>query len=57
MAGSECSVQETIVSKAELERTDNSTEGISSSYWVLQLGNNQRQVSWKVDGSAEVKVK
>ncbi|KAF9792474.1 hypothetical protein BJ322DRAFT_1029441 [Thelephora terrestris] len=48
-------LQETIVSKAELERTDNSSEGVSSSYWVLQLGKNQRHISWRVAGSAEVK--
>lgn len=51
------SLQETTVSKAELKRTDNSSEGVSRSYWVLQLGANQRHISWKVDGSAEVKVR
>lgn len=48
---------ETVLSKAELKHTDNSTEAVSCSSWVLQLGKNQRHISWKVDGLAEVKVK
>lgn len=48
--------QEAIVSKAELQYTDNSTEGVSRSHWVLQLGKSQRHISWRVDGLVEVKV-
>lgn len=50
-------LQETEVSRAELQYTDNSIEGVSSSQWVLQLGDAHRHVSWRVDGLAEVKVK
>lgn len=50
------SLQETTVSTAKLQYTDNSTEGVSRSRWTLQLGKNQRHISWKVDGLAEVKV-
>ena len=56
MMNSDDSLQETIVSKAELTHTDNCSEGLSSLFWTLQLGKNQRHISWKVDGSAEVKV-
>jgi len=48
--------QGTVVSKAELQHTDNSAEGVSRSQWVLRLGKNQRYVSWRIDGLAEVKV-
>lgn len=44
------------MSRADLQRTDNSAEGVSRSHWVLQLGKTQRHVSWRVDGLAEVKV-
>lgn len=44
------------MSKAELQQTDNRAEGISRSHWMIQLGKNQRHVSWKIDGLAEVKV-
>jgi len=47
--------QEAIVSKAELQYTDNSTEGVSRSHWVLQLAKSQRHISWRVDGLVEVK--
>lgn len=55
VTGSGDSLQETIVSKAEPKYTDNSSEGVSRSYWALQLGKNQRHISWKINGSAEVK--
>jgi len=48
-------LQEAVVSKAELQCADNSAEGVSRSHWVLRLGKSQRHISWKVDGSAEVK--
>lgn len=57
MTSSGDSLQETALSKAELKHADNTTEGVSRLSWVLQLANNQRHISWKVDGSAEVKVK
>lgn len=48
-------LQESVMSGAELKRTDNYAENVSRSYWVLHLGKSQRHVSWKVEGSAEVK--
>jgi len=50
------SVQETLVSEAELRHTDNSAEGVSRLHWALRLGGNQRHISWRLEGSAEVKV-
>lgn len=55
MMGSGDSLQETLVSKAELKYTDDSSEGVSILHWALGLGKNQRHISWKVGGSAEVK--
>lgn len=49
-------VQETLVSKAELQYTDHNAEGVSRSRWVLQLGQTQRHLPWNLDGLAEVKV-
>lgn len=49
------SVQETLVSEAELRHTDNSAEGVSRLHWALRLGGNQRHISWRLEGSAEVK--
>jgi len=51
------SFQETVVSKAELQHTDNSAEAVSRSQWVLRLGKNQRHISWRIDGLVEVKVR
>ena len=56
MTGYVDSLQETIVSKAELRHVDNGAEGVTKLHWALQLGKNQRHTSWKVDGKAEVKV-
>ena len=50
------SIQETVVSRAELQHTDNSAEAVSRSQWGLRLGKNQRHISWRIDGLAEVKV-
>lgn len=55
VTGSGDSTQEAPVSKAELRHTDNSAEGVSRLHWALQLGGNQRHISWKLEGSAEVK--
>jgi len=49
------SLQETEVTRAELQDTDNSVEGVTSSQWMLQMGDSHRQVSWKIEGIAEVK--
>lgn len=45
-----------MLSKAELQYTDNTAEGVSRLHLVLRLGNSQRHISWKVDKLAEVKV-